>query len=532
MRFSTDLAFKLWVRQFGALALIPLDKIMEAWSIIIDTIPGELNSQLIKFLNYFISTWIIGKQGSTLTPKVWNLFDLEGDRTNNVMEGGHSSSNRQLKPHSDIYKVINFFKITESENTNMYLRYQQGNENIKTTKSLKDRQKEDNLKRIQESFQSNEITFSEYFNQLSYQVTFPYGENDSELEFDRDDDNENEVANDCEDTDDNKQSNCKKVQIDNPFKKSDFFADKLIKKQQQLQQEALQQNKESSLKQQDQNHLEQLITSNKQEEIRPQLQSSIIHTIKTEKSVIKINSKRKTSVGIENAQPESRSKRKYNKKTVSQHIAGNSKCQTTSDDCIAVLSVGENLTPRNIKVKYTEWIINQNEWLTNGHIDAFQNLLADKYSRQGFNGFVHPAKFISMKNDFYLNPETIHDSPFVTILSASDHWITLTNYNPFYNEKINDCGLGVWFVYDSLNDPENYLKIVAPALKRLNMDSGSVRVLGCNMPQQYGTSDCGLFALAYAIAICENKEPDKLILHQISMRDRYNSIQNRTVTTI
>ena len=84
---------------------------------------------------------------------------------------------------------------------------------------------------------------------------------------------------------------------------------------------------------------------------------------------------------------------------------------------------------------------------------------------------------------------------------------SLTNYNSFYNEKINDCRLGVWFVYDSLNNPENYLKIVAPALKRLNMDSGSVRVLGCNMPQQYGTSDCGLFALAYAIAICENKEP-------------------------
>ena len=63
---------------------------MDAWTIIIDTIPGEFNSQHLKFINYFINTWILGKQGATLTVHEWNLCDLEGDRTNNALEGNHS----------------------------------------------------------------------------------------------------------------------------------------------------------------------------------------------------------------------------------------------------------------------------------------------------------------------------------------------------------------------------------------------------------------------------------------------------------
>jgi hypothetical protein len=85
-------------RRFGALALIPIEKIMEAWAII-NTIPGKLNTHIIKFLNYFTNTWILGKQGATMTVNVWNLYNLEGDRTNNVLEGNHSVANKQIKPH-------------------------------------------------------------------------------------------------------------------------------------------------------------------------------------------------------------------------------------------------------------------------------------------------------------------------------------------------------------------------------------------------------------------------------------------------
>ena len=44
------------------------------------------------------------------------------------------------------------------------------------------------------------------------------------------------------------------------------------------------------------------------------------------------------------------------------------------------------------------------------------------------------------------------------------------------------------------------------------------------MPKQYGTVDCGLFALAYAIAICMDKNPAKIIFEQISMRNHFNQV--------
>ena len=110
-----------------------------------------------------------------------------------------------------------------------------------------------------------------------------------------------------------------------------------------------------------------------------------------------------------------------------------------------------------------------------------------------------------MGRDFVLNPETIHDRPFITIFNAGkNHWITLTNYNPHYVDK-NSTGLGLWFIYDSLNNQEYYANSIKPALKRLNEDKSNVVVMACDMPKQYGSNDCGLFALAYAIAICMEK---------------------------
>jgi hypothetical protein len=112
-----------------------------------------------------------------------------------------------------------------------------------------------------------------------------------------------------------------------------------------------------------------------------------------------------------------------------------------------------------------------------------------------------------MKRDFYMNPETIHGSAVVTVFNADNHWVTLTNFNPFNVDKIDESGLGIWFMHDSMNNHQSYLDKIEPALERLNVDNGIIRVLACNMPNQYGTGDYGLFSLAYAIAICELEEP-------------------------
>jgi hypothetical protein len=43
-------------------------------------------------------------------------------------------------------------------------------------------------------------------------------------------------------------------------------------------------------------------------------------------------------------------------------------------------------------------------------------------------------------------------------------------------------GLGEWFIYDSLNNAEFYANGIKPALKRLNEDTGTVTIMGCDMP--------------------------------------------------
>ena len=45
-----------------------------------------------------------------------------------------------------------------------------------------------------------------------------------------------------------------------------------------------------------------------------------------------------------------------------------------------------------ILLLYTSWLVNSKEWLTNAHIDVFQNLIYENYKYQGFIGFVHPSK--------------------------------------------------------------------------------------------------------------------------------------------
>ncbi len=174
----------------------------------------------------------------------------------------------------------------------------------------------------------------------------------------------------------------------------------------------------------------------------------------------------------------------------------------------------------------TQWFVKPTEWLTNGHIDVFQNLIYYNFKYQGFKGFIHPSKLesSSIGRDFVVNPETIHETPFVTVRNAGkNYWITLTNYNPHYVNK-TETGLGLWFIYDSLNNVEFYANSIKPALKRLNSETSCVLVMACDMNKQFGTDDCGLFALAYALAICMNKNPAQLLFEQISMRNHFNDV--------
>ena len=51
------------------------------------------------------------------------------------------------------------------------------------------------------------------------------------------------------------------------------------------------------------------------------------------------------------------------------------------------------------------------------------------------------------------------------------------------------------------------------------------------MPKQHGINDCGLFALAYAKAICESKEPDKLLLNGKTKSTTTTAVNKKQTTS-
>ena len=62
----------MWIRRFGCLALMPIEKLKDAWEIIVNSIPIEKTETLIKFIKYVIDFWIIGKKGNDTNSKLKN----------------------------------------------------------------------------------------------------------------------------------------------------------------------------------------------------------------------------------------------------------------------------------------------------------------------------------------------------------------------------------------------------------------------------------------------------------------------------
>ena len=60
----------MWIRRFGCLAFIPIEKLKDAWEIIVNSIPIEKTETLVKFIKYVIDVWIIGKKGNDTISKL------------------------------------------------------------------------------------------------------------------------------------------------------------------------------------------------------------------------------------------------------------------------------------------------------------------------------------------------------------------------------------------------------------------------------------------------------------------------------
>jgi hypothetical protein len=83
-QYKLDYDFRLWFKQFSALALIPLENLEEAFAMIMSNSRDYLiDDNMKKFVSYFIDQWLVGE----VSPEVWNHFRTSQRRTNNDLEG-------------------------------------------------------------------------------------------------------------------------------------------------------------------------------------------------------------------------------------------------------------------------------------------------------------------------------------------------------------------------------------------------------------------------------------------------------------
>ena len=145
-------------------------------------------------------------------------------------------------------------------------------------------------------------------------------------------------------------------------------------------------------------------------------------------------------------------------------------------------------------------ILADGEWLSDKHIHAAHLLLAKQYPVSGLQNPI-----LQRTNTF----EVQGSRSFVQCLNvANNHWITVSTYR---------CAPGTITVYDSLNLrlSKSLKKVVADLI---HTRDSSLVIRYANMQYQRGGSDCGLFAIATACAICNGEDPTSLSFDQTQMR--------------
>ena len=97
---------------------------------------------------------------------------------------------------------------------------------------------------------------------------------------------------------------------------------------------------------------------------------------------------------------------------------------------------------------------------------------------------------------------------FVQVLNVSiNHWVTVSTIS---------CPPGVINVYDSMH-LETSTSLKKPDM--MHSDKKAISIRTVHIQQQMGGSDCGLFAIANATALCYGKDSGTLAFDQKIMRE-------------
>lgn len=142
------------------------------------------------------------------------------------------------------------------------------------------------------------------------------------------------------------------------------------------------------------------------------------------------------------------------------------------------------------------------KWLNDGIIRAVQSLMKKAYP--SVRGLQSPILGLNLNFE-------IQRGEFVQVLHVyGSHWLTISNIG---------CKPGEIFVYDSLPNCELYSCSKRQIASILHSDKKKIDVIFMDVQIQCGASDCGAFALAFAMSLCAGDNPAELYYVQHSMRD-------------
>lgn len=147
-----------------------------------------------------------------------------------------------------------------------------------------------------------------------------------------------------------------------------------------------------------------------------------------------------------------------------------------------------------------EALQSKTKWISENVINAGQLLLQSKYGTSGLQhtGLGDTLNFEAMEEEFV---QVLH--------SGGNHWLLITTMG---------CPPGIVKIYDSMvNKLPFQTKEQICAL--LVTKEPQIEVLHIDVQQQKNSNDCGLFALAFATALCSGQEPRELHFDAGAMRE-------------
>jgi hypothetical protein len=136
---------------------------------------------------------------------------------------------------------------------------------------------------------------------------------------------------------------------------------------------------------------------------------------------------------------------------------------------------------------------------------------------------------VQINNGWLFNFENTHNL-IACVNVNQNHWVTLTNIDvqTVVSPSVTTINKPV-YLYDSLND-NRYLEFLEPLLSSMFKERNSFHVYKVHSfyPQISG-NDFGLFALAYALMLCQSQEPSLVQFNQDTMRQSFNDCVERNM---